>query len=129
MEWPISHDYDGILGQEWLRKSNQVIDWQQRSITAVRDELQPIITEEFRQRLVAGHYVEIFMLRITSNCQRPVDERVQPLLARFADVFPERLPNELPPNRDIEHEITLKPGARGPRIDCRPLSNKHSKRL
>ncbi|GMF54381.1 unnamed protein product [Phytophthora fragariaefolia] len=120
MEWPMSQDYDGILGQEWLRRSNPVIDWQKRAITAVRDGLQPITTEKFRQRLVAGHYVEIFMLRITPNHLRLVDERVQPLLARFADVFPERLRNELPPNRYIEHEITLKPGARpNPRVPYR----------
>lgn len=40
-----------------------------------------------------------------------VPEVIKPLMTEFQDVFPSELPNELPPLRDIQHQIDLEPGA------------------
>jgi hypothetical protein len=40
-----------------------------------------------------------------------VPEAVTSLLEKFADVFPKDLPEELPPLRDIQHQIDLVPGS------------------
>lgn len=48
---------------------------------------------------------------VTTNEQDP---RIQTLLQEFADVFPDKLPAELPPKRDIDHRITLEPGSTPP---------------
>ncbi|TMC24502.1 MAG: hypothetical protein E6J34_00380, partial [Chloroflexi bacterium] len=42
------------------------------------------------------------------------DPRIAPLLQEFQDVFPEELPAELPPPRDLDHRIELEPGSRPP---------------
>ena len=42
------------------------------------------------------------------------DPRIAPLLQEFQDVFPEELPAELPPPRDLDHRIELEPGNRPP---------------
>ena len=42
------------------------------------------------------------------------DPRIAPLLQEFQDVFPEELPAELPPPRDLDHHIELEPGSRPP---------------
>ena len=39
---------------------------------------------------------------------------MQGLLTEFQDVFPDELPAELPPKRDVDHRITLEPGSTPP---------------
>ena len=41
-------------------------------------------------------------------------QNAKTLLKEFADVFPEKLPAELPPERSIDHRIELENGARPP---------------
>ena len=53
---------------------------------------------------------EVFLLigrETTESVEIP--EEVKPVLEEFRDVFPEELPTELPPLRDIQHQIDLVP--------------------
>ena len=48
---------------------------------------------------------------ITKEANTAIPPKVTPMIAEFADVFPEDLPDKLPPMRDIQHTIDLVPGA------------------
>src|SRR3954451_8392215 len=43
-----------------------------------------------------------------------IDPRIRSLLDEFKDVFPEDLPEGLPPRRDVDHRIELVPGSTPP---------------
>ncbi|XP_074288809.1 uncharacterized protein LOC141613964 [Silene latifolia] len=59
------------------------------------------------------------------------DARIRELLVEFGDVFPDELPDGLPPKRGIEHQIDLLPGAalpNKPAYRCNPEEAKELQR-
>ena len=131
--------HDIILGQPWLEKWNPDINWKTHTINFTRPNLeQPDYTSPdpepttidqnpnqvqlsliSHQQLnkILGPDDQLFLCEISeaglvySNAEDP---RVQGLLAEFQDVFPDKLPAELPPKRDVNHRITLEPGSTPP---------------
>ncbi|GMF24419.1 unnamed protein product [Phytophthora lilii] len=68
--------------------------------------------EKSESKVKVREYVELFHVTVkTSPKVKTVARELQPVLKEFADVFPKELPSLLPPQRSIEHEVVLKPGA------------------
>jgi hypothetical protein len=95
---------DVILGMDWLSKHKILIDYAKKSVKLTTPEgkemefvAEPVITTKG----VANH-AKVNQLDASQGSEVPV-------VNEFPDVFPEELPG-MPPDRDIEFVIELKPG-------------------
>ena len=145
--------YDAILGMTWLTKHDPIIGWSNRSITirpagtkiqrlirpleCIEDEstttgLAAFTLKGLRRAHKRKEVEELYTIMVrpsqsTEFTQTAEDPAAESLLAEFKDVFPDQLPDGLPPTRGVEHTIELKPGSRPP--PARPLRHQSSKDL
>jgi hypothetical protein len=93
-------DVDVILGMNWLAQNKVVINANQRTVQISHGQ------EEVRL------FVPVFVsIKATGRAFEAIVQEIQDILVlcEFPDVFPEDLPG-LPPDRDVEFVIELKPG-------------------
>ncbi|KAL7996910.1 hypothetical protein Plhal703r1_c36g0131381 [Plasmopara halstedii] len=105
-------EVDGqILHSEPMLETHQVT-------FAESPECQEVKGDELRQKLRQPKYAEVFHVKV--RMENDTEEKgkeneampeIKELLEEFQDVFPEHLPDRLPPKRKVEIEIKLKPGA------------------
>jgi hypothetical protein len=93
-----------ILGMNWLSKYKVLIDCAKKSVkltTLEGKEIEFIAEPVVTAKCVANH-AKVNQLDASEGSEVP-------LVNEFPDVFPEELPG-MPPDRDIEFVIELKPG-------------------
>ena len=133
--FPIKSDanHDLILGLPWLFQNNPYIDWQKRTLTITTNHQKYLIkTINLNKQLIEDHNpntiecidnflinakqlsrcrrIHLVTIKMTSNFYTDTtaspDKQINQLLEKFSDVFPDDL-TELPPQRDIDHEIKI----------------------
>ena len=148
--------YDAILGVSWLAAHDPVIGWASRTLALAapgggpRRIITPlaVVDEEPTTKRLAtigmtalkkahrrGEIDEVYAIFIRPEGQGTAkadntpreDAAAEALLAEFADVFPDQLPDGVPPTRGVQHTIELKPGSRPPQV--RPLRHQSAKDL
>ncbi|XP_074315385.1 uncharacterized protein LOC141651579 [Silene latifolia] len=85
---------------------------------------------EVEEVVVRGEPAYLLVVREVKKMESN-DARIQELLVEFSDVFPDELPDGLPPKRGIEHQIDLLPGAalpNKPAYRCNPEEAKELQR-
>ena len=115
------HDFDIVLGMDWLSKHRSTLDCYKKEVRLLRPEEPGVIIRGIR-REIAPSLINAMtaskMLR--KNCQGylafVVDRRQEgtrlediPIVKEFPDVFPADI-SGLPPNREVEFTIDLIPG-------------------
>jgi hypothetical protein len=138
-------DYDAILGMDWLKKYNPVLNWRNGTLmfnqagishilSSSSSTIQPSVSESSTSsstfklfqlisarsvnKLIRHGEADSFVLAaLQPEKELESNPAAATLLAEFADVFPDQLPSELPPRRDVDHRIELTqnspPAARG----------------
>lgn len=53
----------------------------------------------------------VLLLKEIATQEHPIPPEIQHLLANYADIVLEELPVELPPMREVQHQIDSQPGA------------------
>jgi hypothetical protein len=99
-----SKGIDGILGMDWLSKHKVLIDCAKKSVkltTPDGKELEFVAEPVVTAKGVTNH-AKVNQLDSSQGSEVP-------LVNEFPDVFHEELPG-MPPDRDIEFVIELKPG-------------------
>ncbi|CAF3028738.1 unnamed protein product [Rotaria sp. Silwood2] len=133
--FPINSEtnYDMILGLPWLFKNNPRIDWKTRIITINTNDRKYFLkasnlcnkiindtcvdTVECTDNILINakqlsrcRKVYLVTIKQTPNCYinttSSIDTKIDQLLEEFNDIFPDDL-SELPPKRDIDHEIKI----------------------
>ena len=137
--FPLSR-YDVILGKPWLTKNNPNIDFKTNTINvsstgeAISASQNSVSTESGAENMfISGRQARRALrggaegiLAYVSKVEQPQPsqpvsevmgeqrQELEALLEQNRDFLPDKLPEKLPPERFIDHEIDLTPGAPPP---------------
>jgi len=79
--------------------------------------LNLISPKEIEKEVISRAQVIVLVAReVTKESHETIIPEVAPIIMDFADVFPNDLPDQLPPMRNIQHAIDLVPGATLPNL-------------
>ena len=130
--------FDAILGQQWLKKHNPRINWQDHTLTFEQGQqlkansqrqttLQVMTAKKFFKLMRAEARPDVFCAMIKTpedECTETEDsifqqllqstpnDRIRRLITNYPKSF--QIPNKLPPRRNQDHAIDLKPNAEVP---------------
>ena len=121
---------DIILGKPWLTRHSPDINFRTNEIVLNSDSLpvsqeEPMISsdspcecniisgKQARHELRAGgkgYLTMVYRDEEKTGCSKATD--MKELLCEYSDVFPSELADVLPPQREMDHDITTEPGAK-----------------
>lgn len=144
----LSH-HDAILGMPWMEDFEQDIlhyHWQRKQLTLQHQgrtiTLEGAMSTQSATLVSAADITsdlkdlqdgeEVGLLFLSDACSQDTntkDPALEQLLKEFQDVFPEDLPAQLPPPRDVDHHIDLVPGATPPSRPVRRMTQPEREEL
>ncbi|XP_076881589.1 uncharacterized protein LOC143529752 [Bidens hawaiensis] len=116
--YTLKADGDGWLKHNVFHSTCTILG----KITLVPSKPKQLVTKQsgnlltisqFEDELVEADNVFVLIGKPVAE-EVEVPEAMIPLLEEFSDVFPDELPDGLPPLRDIQHHIDLEPGSQLP---------------
>ena len=116
-----------ILERPWLKQCNPMIDWPTYSLdikgkvlVGKRKELIQLVSPQELKSLVrnSSSMLGVILVRPQTNALTSTSHAI---LKEFMDVFREQLPDELPPQRPIQHQIDFFPDKPAVCIECHLL--------
>ena len=115
------HDFDIVLGMDWLSKHRATLDCYKKEVRLVRPEEPGVIFRGIR-REIAPSLINVmiaskiiwkgfqgYLAFVVDRRQEGTRLEEIPIVKEFPDVFPDDI-SGLPPDRDVEFTIDLIPG-------------------
>jgi hypothetical protein len=122
--------FDAILGKKWLSRSTPqpVIDFARHIVCISNVFIQGYCSPSHAPVLLAMQFkcsirhdqAYLCIVRNEDSSSSPAvtkmvdNPAMQELLSRYQDVFPDDLPKDLPPSRNVDHHIDVLPGSLPP---------------
>ncbi|XP_073298318.1 uncharacterized protein [Primulina huaijiensis] len=115
-------DFDIILGMDWLARNNAMVDCKEKRVKLRTPDQEEVVFHgkpKERKSLLSASQAwraiksgEDVYLAMVSEIKEEVELKLEdiPIVREFPDVFPEELSGTVP-NREVEFEINLVPGA------------------
>ena len=115
------HDFDIVMGMDWLSKHRATLDYYKKEVRLVRPEEPDVIFRGIRREMAPSLINAMTALKmLRKGCQGylafVVDRRQEgtrlediPIVKEFLDVLPDDI-SGLPPDREVEFTIDLIPG-------------------
>lgn len=116
-------DFDIILGMDWMQANGATIDCKEREVmfqTAEGNKVcfrgkkmgtsVPVISAFKAVKMIRKGSCQAFLVSLTKDPEKGLELRDVPVVCEYPDVFPDNLPG-LPPDRQLEFNIDLEPGA------------------
>ena len=100
-----------------MRPTQPTPETKQAESTNSKEALTLISLKLIDKEIVKGSTVLALVAReVNDDPPEHIPPTALPVLKKFADIFSEKLPNNLPPMRDIQHAIDLSPGSSLPNL-------------
>lgn len=118
----VTTEYDAILGMNWLEEENPIINWKKHQIHArgisesankpstPADSITPINDIHANISTISSNSNQNNHNSSINHISIPIHPQMVNLINKYQDVFPAKLPQTLPPKREMDHRILLKPG-------------------
>ena len=116
--------HDVILGKPWFAKCQPQLDWRSHELSfphqcgpltcTTRDKRNQIDMEiavvDFKRKVKKHEYDEVYRVKICAIMTKSdtIPQSITTLLNEFKDVFPETLPDGLPPSRRVGFDLFMK---------------------
>jgi hypothetical protein len=107
-EWDLGHkDIDVILGKPWFYQYNPQIDWKDHKVLSIN-------ASTLNSYMESKESDPGWIMKVTTvnEKQHEVHSAIRAVLDKFRDVFPEKLPDAIPPHRAVEFDLNMKSDAK-----------------
>ena len=106
--------YDAILGLDFLETLNLACDWRNNTLIPLGSTKTPVTcnlvsAQHVDKDIEEGDQVYLMSIESTSPFSQVKDPDLKALLEEYKDVFPDKPPERLPPDRGASFRITLRP--------------------